>query len=271
MTVVTLDTTQVGCKAVSLPEFAFTIRSLVAFHSFAPKSICIVQRGIPMRLLSRKCLLAVAGIGCAGASTMAVASPVTYTGFAVTDVRLGDHHYHQAQVFLRFVGDTTDVHPLPPNAPVAGAMISKGSASLEIVKGGQRVKARFMPDQLVVSVDHTNGGVGFGAMFGGTFAPAYPLAFDGANVFGFDELPEPDLVTPGSWADHAWSCIGFPVSSGNGGTGKCADPASHPLKTDRGDFFIYQPYLGWLQNGLMTDDYAGSLNTGIFSVVPGPP
>jgi hypothetical protein len=224
-----------------------------------------------MKLLSRTCLSIVAGIGCAVASAMAAASPVTYTGFAVTDVRLGGHFYQRAQVFLKFVGDTTDVQALPVSAPVAGAMITKGSASLEIVKDGQRIRAKFLDGQVVVSVDTSNGGVGFGAMFGSTFTPAYPLAFDGADVIGFDELPEPDLMTAGSWSDHAWSCIGFPVATGSAATGKCTDPAAYPLMTDRGEFFIYQPYLGWLQNGLMTDDYAGSLNVGVFSVIPGAP
>ena len=224
-----------------------------------------------MKLLSRTCLSTVAGIGCAVASVVAAASPVTYTAFAITDVSLGGNFYKGAQVSLKFVGDTGDVAALPAGAPVQGFWISKGSASLEIVTtDGYRIRANFL-DQLTISVDQSNGGAGFGSNVGGSFNPAYPLAIDGSNVgaFGGGVVPYPDLVTPGSWVDHAWSCIGFPVSSGNGGNGQCADPSAYPLSTDHGKFFIYQPYLGALVGGLITDDYDGSVNDGVFSIFPG--
>jgi len=225
-----------------------------------------------MKLLSRTCLSTVAGIGCAAASAMAAAAlPITYTAFAITDVKLAGTLYKDAQVSLKFIGDMGDVKALPASAPVTGYWIQKGSASLEIVsRDGHRIKANFL-DQLVISVDQTNGGAGFGSNVGGAFNPAYPLAIDGSNVGAFagGVVPVPDLLTPGSWVDHAWSCIGFPVSSFNGGNGKCADPAAYPLNTDKGEFFIYQPYLGALVGGLMTDDYDGSVNDGVFSILPG--
>ena len=224
-----------------------------------------------MRSVSKAALAILAGTGCALASTLAWASPVIYKIFAITDVQFAGTMYHNAQVTLTFVGDTGDVVQLPISAPVVGATISKGSARLQIVSGGRRIVAHFT-DQLTISVDQTNGGVGFGSTFNGTFNPAYPLAIDGSNVgaFGGGVVPEPDLVTPGSWVDHAWSCLGFPVSAFNGGNGQCPDPSpNNPLHTDRGDFYIYQPYQGAISGGLITDDYDGSINDGVFSIIPG--
>jgi len=226
-----------------------------------------------MRSVSKAALAILAGAGCALASTVASASPVTYKIFAITDVRFAGTMYHNAQVTLTFIGDTDNVVQLPNSAPVQGYTISTGEAKLQIVSGGRRIHAHFT-DQLTISVDQTNGGVGFGSTFNGNFNPAYPLAIDGSNVgaFGGGVVPEPDLVTPGSWADHAWSCLGFPVSAFNGGNGQCPDPSpNNPLHTDRGDFFIYQAYLGALSGGLITDDYDGSINDGVFSIIPGAP
>ncbi|MCY0855012.1 hypothetical protein [Cupriavidus sp. D39] len=118
-----------------------------------------------------------------------------------------------------------------------------------------------MPNQLFVSSDTANGGGGFSSRIGADrhVAPAYPLAIDGASIWG-----NADLVTPGAYTGHAWSCIGFPPVFK---TGHCTDPADFPLKTNRGDFFISQPYLRLKPDGTIEGDYNGSLNNGIFSVV----
>jgi hypothetical protein len=47
-----------------------------------------------------------------------LAKPVTYTGFTITDGKLGSWSFHNARVYLTFQGDTNNVHlitPLPPN------------------------------------------------------------------------------------------------------------------------------------------------------------
>jgi len=217
-------------------------------------------------------LAATAAVGCLVASTGAIAAPVTYTMFAVTDVSLGGRHFHKAQVYLKFVGNTDDILQLNPDVTadgVSGYKIVKGKASLLIINGKLRVKANFLPDQLLVSLDTTNGGGGFSSQLGAAhhLEPAYPLALDASTISS-----APDLATPGAYSGHAWSCIGFPVDPDPpvGGSGQCSDPANFPLKTDRGDFFIYQPYLVLDPlDGKIHDDYSGTLNNGIFSVVVG--
>jgi len=217
-----------------------------------------------MKLLLKLSVSAVAAIGCLAASTMAAAAPITYSVFAVADVKLGNHRYHNAQVLLKFVGDTGDVAPLPAGT-VGGYWISKGAATLQITSANHRINATFAPDQIVVSLDLDNGGGGFSSYVGSPaqFAPAYPLALDGSSIFNSS-----DLVTPTSWTGHAWSCLGFPAGTSDGGSGQCTDPAAYPLKTDHGDFFIDQPYLS-LVGGLIYDDYDGSLNSGIFTITLG--
>ena len=68
----------------------------------------------------------------------------------------------------------------------------------------------------------------------------------------------------------AWSCIGYPpLSSGflNGTpNGNCTPPDSYPLKSDRGDIFIYQPYYEGVHG--IASDHAGSSNRGVFLARP---
>jgi hypothetical protein len=213
----------------------------------------------------RSVLTAVAVVGCLAASTAALPSPITYTLFAVTDVRLGNHHFRNAQVHLRFIGDTNDIRAFSVTAPdgnfATGYEITRGEASLVIISGKKQVKAHFLPNQLFVSTDTKNGGDGFGSLIGPNhLEPAYPLALaDGGDVVN-------DLVTPGSFHGHAWSCVGFPPSA-NGG--HCTDPAALPLKTDQGDFFIEQPYNSFDVHGNFINNFGGSANVGIFSIIAG--
>jgi hypothetical protein len=186
--------------------------------------------------------------------------------FAVTDVSLGGTYFHNARVYLKFVGDTSDIHPLEPAIDgVSGYKIAKGEASLTIVSGRQRTEAKFISNQLIISLDTTNGGGGFSSMVGADhhFEPAYPLAIDGSSI----DHQGSDLVTPRAYTGHAWSCIGFPSFSIGGG--RCADPSPFPLKTDRGDFLIYQPYFSLNTDGTLSGHYGASLNIGIFSVMRG--
>jgi len=219
-----------------------------------------------MNCLFKSGLAAVAGIACLAFSAPAAASPVTYTMFAIADVRLGEHSYHDAQLSLKFVGDTDDVQALPPGT-VAGYWISTGTATLQIVSGTHRINAKFKPHQIVVSIDLDNGGAGFSSYVGNPqrFAPAYPLVADGDMFLN----RQPDLVKPANYTGYAWSCIDFPVNPLQGGTGSCGDAKEFPLKTDHGDFFVTMVYIGQIYNGLIMDDYSASLNTGIFSVLSG--
>src|ERR1700688_3196999 len=142
-----------------------------------------VPNWIPSSLLT-----AVAVVGCFAASTAALPSPITYTLFAITDVRLGNHHFHNAQLHLRFIGDTTDIQAFSVTAPDGnsgtGYEITKGEASLVIISGKKQVEAHFLPNQLFVSTDTQNGGDGFASLIGPNhLEPAYPLALaDGGDV-----------------------------------------------------------------------------------------
>ena len=210
-------------------------------------------------------LAATAIFGCLGAGTGAAASPVTYTIFAITDVSLDSHFYHNAHVYLKFVGDTNDIQPFTAKAPDggvgSGVQIAKGQASLLIISGGRHIRAKFKPNQILVSLDTANGGGGFSSAVGPNgLEPAYPLAIDGSSI----SIAGHDLVTPKAYTGHAWSCVGFPPGANS--TGRCFDPI--PLKTDRGDFRVYQPYQDFFPDGRQ-GSVSGSLNTGIFSVIEG--
>ncbi len=188
------------------------------------------------------------------------AAPVTYKVFAITDAMLDGRHFHNAEVKLFFRGDTRDVQTFQVGRN-DGFMITRGHARLEIVHHGELIRADFLPEQLLVSADNVGGGAGFSAMVGPDhhLEAAYPLAIDYGTVSNFCI----DLVTSAMYSGKAWSCIGFPVA---GHAGRCGDPSPYPLKTDKGDFYVYQPYSGFTHDGVLLDDYRGSLNSGFFTV-----
>ena len=213
-------------------------------------------------------LCAALGTAACVAGQSAVAAPVTYTAFAVSDVSLNGRMFRDALVYMTFVGDTADVTPFSVTAPdgnqASGWQITKGTASVRIVGNARTAHATFLPNQILVSYDFYNGGAGFGSFLGADhhLEPAYPLAMDGSSVF-----LAADIVTTSAWSGHAWSCIGFPPASGNG---TCADPTAFPLQTDRGPFVIFQKYSSYDPPGVIWDNYSGTLNTGFFSILVGP-
>jgi hypothetical protein len=220
----------------------------------------------------RACALGAAALMLGVASLSdAQAAPITYSGFVVTDVSLGGHKYHNAEVTLTLVGDTKDITPFSVTAPDgqtgSGYMIGKGRASVQIVSAGKTVSAKFAPGQLLVSFDSQNIGIGFGSYLGPNgLEPAYPLAFTDGTTQYLDYTY--DLSTPAQLSGKAWSCIGYPPVAGNG---TCTAPETYPLKTSAGDLVIQQPYLFLDGNGLIQSDYSGSMNRGTFSVISGAP
>jgi hypothetical protein len=191
---------------------------------------------------------------------------VTYTGFVVTDVRLNGVLYHDAQVYLYFVGNKSDIFAFNVNqggGNGSGWEITKGTASLKIISGSQTITANFVaPSHIIVSVDQANGGFGFGSMFGTVLEPAYPLGMDGTvpNIEGLN-----DLVTPVVQSGRAWSCIGFPVAV-PGASGHCGNADAYPLATDHGPFVIYMPYYATDASGKIVDDYEGAINNAMFTI-----
>ena len=203
------------------------------------------------------------------AAESAVAAPVTYTGFVVTDVSLNGRHFHNVPVTLTFVGDTANVQTFSVTASngksASGWKITKGTASVQIINGVQVIQATFLPGQILVAFDSENGGAGFSSLVGVDhhLEPGYPLAMTGTTIWDL-----PDLVTTGRWSGHAWSCIGYPPHALK--TGRCGNAASYPLHTNRGPFVMFMPYFGTDAAGTIVDDYEAALNDATFSVLVGP-
>jgi len=194
------------------------------------------------------------------AAGSAVAAPVTYTGFTVTDVSLNGIHYHNAAVTLTFVGDTANVATF--NGMTGIYANENGTASVQIVSGATVLHATFASGQVFVSLDQNNGGFGFSSFVGAshTLEPAYPLGIDGnINPNGLN-----DLVTPIVQSGAQWSCIGFPIAYPQH-SGHCGNPAAYPLATDHGPFVIYMPYYS-MQGGKIVDDIGGALNNALFTI-----
>jgi hypothetical protein len=202
------------------------------------------------------------------------ASPVTYEGYLVTDVSLAGKFYHNADVTISFKGDTKDVHTLlqfpvqsdSTNTQTGGvAFIDRGEATIRIVVKGQQIRSRLFPHQLVVAYDSAIGGVGFGALIGPNgFEPAYPLGLS-TGVVDRPLNPVSALVTPGTVSGNIWSCIGFLPASN---VQQCSDPTPYPLKTDRGDLVLFNPYGYRNTSGTLNGD-SGTLNRGFFWITPG--
>ena len=199
------------------------------------------------------------------ASATAAAAPVVYTGFVVTDVSLGGLYYPNAEVTFTFTADTRDIKPFNVTAPDgnsgSGSLVDTGRATVHIQNPGVSVFATFAPKQILVSLDTYNGGVGFSAYIGPNgLEPAYPLGLDAGTVQSVN-----DLTTPTNVTGSGWSCIGFPPEV-NGNYGDCFDPSPYALKTDHGDFFIYNSYESYFTDGTLGPN-GGTMNRAIFSVV----
>jgi len=197
-------------------------------------------------------------------SFAAHAAPVTYTGFVVTDVTLGTTFYHNAEVTLKFYGDTTDIRSFAVTAPDGGTgngyLIDRGRATVEIRSVSGVVRATFAPRKVFVSFDQLNGGIGFSSYIGPNgLEPAYPLGL--SDIGGG---PPGQLATPTNITGNAWSCVGFPPFTSP--TGDCLDPTPYPLSTDHGNLFIYNPYEAFRLD-FSISSFSGTLNRGIFSVV----
>jgi len=171
------------------------------------------------------------------------AVPITYSGFTITDGKLGSWTFHNANVVLTFKSDTDFVQQLPGSvAGVNVAYVDKGIALVTIVAKGKTVQARLDQGQIFISFDQVNGGVGFGfftpgLQFPANLNPIYPLAMS-------DALPQaavsngilPDTLLPDAgFAGRGRICLSAnPFAS-------CASPTL-PIKTDKGDLYLFQPY-----------------------------
>ena len=169
-------------------------------------------------------------------ASTAYAAPVTYTGVTITNGRLGSWTFHNARVYLTLQTDASYVQqtqisgvnlaylgPFPPQQLCTGTPAPIGTARVTIVSGERKVQATFAPNQLFVSLDQNNGGVGFGSCDpNGGFEPAYPLGVAGGTIFGsvfaVNIFPSPemaalstDLAHTTAFSGRAWVCVGFPT------------------------------------------------------------
>lgn len=224
-------------------------------------------------------LCAIAVLSAAAAS----AAPVTYTGFTITDGSVGSWQFHNARVYISLETDTSNaqfttiqgvrvvyVGPFPAQQLCTGPATSIGTARVTIISGEKRVRATFAPNQLFVSIDLDNGGVGFGSCGPNGFEPTYPLGISDGTIDAatdpFGAIPDThnpspelsglsiDLTHDTGFSGRASVCVGFLTVS------LCSLP--NPLKTDMGDLFLFQPYQ-------QLTDLTDTLSGGFFLAVVG--
>lgn len=220
---------------------------------------------------SGRAAFAAAVLACSSAS----ATPISYQGFTVTNVSFAGKLLQNAELTITFKGDTDDIgtFSFSSNTIVPGCTqpqstdycgLVKGAARIHIAVDGASYSATVLPGQIFVALDSVNNGVGFSSFIGPNgFEPAYPLGLDAGTVrLG-------DLTTAANVTGKAYSCIGFTP----GTSYSCTDPTQFPLQTDKGPLAIYQPYYMYNPgSGLITWHYdGGSLNAGVFSVLPAGP
>ena len=164
-----------------------------------------------------------------GLSSDAVfANPVTYGDYiGDVSVRLGSSSYNCttlsdpncAFVSITATGDTSNVQSFS----VPGASGFKNSIQSAVVNiflnSGQSFSVTLVPGQIYVSVDQTNGGAGFGSMYG----PTYPMATYGGSA----DYAHYDLTTNFYVQGFAPFCTDVPL---------CDNGA--PLHTTSGDDFV---------------------------------
>ncbi len=200
-------------------------------------------------------------------TSAAKTNAITYYGYVISDVTLGTEHYSGAEVYLSFDADVSTVQPLTGSS--VGFKNTVGDAHVTIVTGRHIVSADFEPDQIYVYSDSTNAGIGFGSNTGGN---GYPLAITAKSpgIGNFLDYPASLLVTfstvaavsditlhpndanqyspatstlsadlthPTALGGEASSCVAFdPVTS------HCSILTPIGLKTNRGEFYLYEPY-----------------------------
>jgi hypothetical protein len=217
-------------------------------------------------------------------SRQAEAAPVVYTLITVSDGKLGETSFKEAEVTLEFHGDTRNV---VRDSSSAGVFANhKGYATVTVTINHRRHVARFESGEVFVRYDTKNGLVGFGSVV----SPTYPVTLGCGNAdctLGDDNssngiaqalalyaadpsmyasvlsgptkklrtgLTETTLLTGGTHACPVPYTTDF-----NGAPLDCSPMAPIPvLHTDRGDFSLQDK---------VSSPSAYSGNTAVFTVV----
>jgi hypothetical protein len=179
-----------------------------------------------------------------GIASIAQAAPITYDLVVFVDPRetnstpisglIGNHPFDRVVMTFLFSGDTANV--IPFSVPVSGAENLLGTASVQINSGttGALVfRGNFLPAAgIFVSVDNTNGGLGFGSFGALPSTPAFPgnPVYPYAASFIFGLTSSYDLISY-EFIElyNNISCVGFPFAACSPGT---------PLPTDKGALVI---------------------------------
>jgi hypothetical protein len=214
-----------------------------------------------------------------GTSRQASAKPISYNGYVIADVTLGELHFKGAQIYISVDSDSTTAEPFPDN-PSGGFINSAGETHIKIISGRRTISADFAPDQVYVYFDKTSGSVGFGSYAGGR---GYPLSLtanadreglvenssvgavadimtmsaDATNYTDATASLVTDLTNPTTLSGAASSCVEFDPA-----TSICSNLNPVPLKTDKGDFYIFEPYTD--DETTTTDAQPFSINWGVF-------
>jgi len=192
------------------------------------------------------------------------AEPITYSGFVLSDVKLNGHTYNGAQVYISFDADTSTALPFNDSTGY-GYRNEVGTGRVKIVSGHHTISARFAPNQIYVFFDVANSSIGFGSNL--SAGRGYPLALTALEYPGDpDGLTENSTIgavsdilrtrgaakskyTPATatlttnlanetaLSGPASSCVAFDPK-----TSICSYLTPIALKTDRGDFLLYEPY-----------------------------
>ena len=189
------------------------------------------------------------------------ARPITYTAFLISDVAIGDHQYAGAQIYLSFDADAGTVMKLADGTGHT-YINDVGKAHVRVISGDRTITAQFAPDQIYVFFDEATASVGFGSHVGGHDYRGYPLTLtqldcdsltenstvgaisdiaitpaNAANYTAPTALLPADLVHATTISGPASSCVAFDPA-----TSICSDFNPVPLKTNRGDFTLFEPY-----------------------------
>ena len=191
------------------------------------------------------------------------AKPITYRGYTTADVTLGARHFTGAQVYLSIDADAANALPFSAGNS-HGYMNSAGNAHVTVDANGRSFSADFAAGQIYAYFDVGTASVGFGSQTGGA---GYPLSLTGIhdddglvenscigavadiiNIPGDAQLYSPatatlvtDLTNPTVLSGGASSCA---ATDFDPRTSICTDLTPKPLKTNRGDFTISEPYTG---------------------------
>jgi hypothetical protein len=234
----------------------------------------------------------VAAMALCASGPAAMARNLVYTATVVTDIKVGDHSYHNASVSIAFTGNTRKIKAVTDGAgnalpslfcSAAGdngyagdglgyfSYLADGVASVSVTSRGHTLVAQLAPGQVFVALDSCNGGIGFGAFIGpGGLEPAYPVAFTLGTAMAVANGT--GLSVPTAMSGNAWTCIGYPPSGAGvlPETDKCASPDPYPLHSDQGDIFFYSPYMQADKDGNVYGNHIGALNRGTFTISPAP-